>query len=102
MKKLLVLGLLFSFGASAKSLCFQVETDYPVAIDVTVTNFINQTKLERYEIVPSQYFCKSYSNFKTRKLNYEVYGLNVDCVGTINGLGNSTLVIRESGCSIKF
>lgn len=101
MKKLLILGLVFSFTASAKSLCFQVETDYPVAIDVTVTNFINQTKLERYEIVPFQYFCKSYSNFKTKNLKFEVHGFDQECMGTIRSSKDYTLTISENGCLLQ-
>jgi len=101
LKKLLILGFIFSFSASAKSLCFQVETDYPVAIDVTVTNFIQQTKLERYEIVPFQYFCKSYSNFKTRNLKFEVHGFDEECMGTIKTSRDYTLIIRGNGCLLK-
>lgn len=95
-----MLGVLLSFGASAKELCFQVQMDYPVAIEVTVQNRLNKIKIERYEMVPEQYLCKSYSKLMTKNLSYNVLGLDSSCSGRILSKGTSTLIINEDGCSL--
>ena len=97
MKKLLLLALFESFGASAKDFCFLVETDYPAAADISVENRSNQVRLERYELVPGQYVCKSYSDRTTKNLSYVVHGL---CEGKVVGNGRFTLVISNDGCSV--
>lgn len=96
----MVLGLLVSYGASARNLCFQVKTDYPLAVDVTVLNPLNQTSVERFELVPGLHFCQPYSELKTKRLNYIVHGMGDSCIGEIKGDGNFTLVISDNGCKI--
>ena len=100
MKKLIALSLLVSFGASAKNLCFEVRTDYPVAIDITVKNRLGQTTLQRLEMMPLQYFCKSYSDMNVKSLSYLVHGFDASCIGVIQGRGNFSLVVSDNGCRV--
>lgn len=97
MKRFLVLGLLLSFGVSAKTVCFLNESEDAIAIQMTSIDGRGQMKIRKYEFVPQQYLCASFSS--SERLLYTSLFIE-NCQGEVKGRGTFTLYIEASGCRL--
>ena len=100
MKKAFIFGLILSCGVSAKSVCFQNNLESPISIDMSVENRAGKTTLQRYEFVPQQYFCNTYSDITTKRLQYKIHSSEIACAGEFIGRGRFILIANLNGCQV--